>query len=160
MRRSIASADRLIHPLSFTISTALALFLLLCDWARIVVGLDDSWQRAAYYPAAGGLAISVLAAAPGFIDVLTGPRGISRSTFLRTAFNLVMAALYGASLWLRMDDTVTMGLLLLSLTIVATVSLEGWFQREPFRPGAGVRAEARPEVAPQGNKAVRHPVHA
>jgi uncharacterized membrane protein len=111
-----------------TIPIGLWVFSLICDF--VFVGTEDArWAATAYFTLGGGIVGALLAAVPGFIDLLglRDPRAVRIGTY-HLVLNLAIVAVQAWSFWLRMDDGGFPGVLPRAISIVAVVALviAGW----------------------------------
>ena len=78
MRTKANIAKHPIHPMLVAIPIGLWIFSLACDVIRVMGATSPNWQIAAYYTLVGGILGALIAAVPGFIDMLFLPPGPKR----------------------------------------------------------------------------------
>lgn len=74
MQTPASIAKHPVHPMLVTIPIGLWIFSLICDLVYVFGGQGETWSVVAFYTLAGGLAGALVAAIPGFIDLLSLPR--------------------------------------------------------------------------------------
>ena len=135
-----------IHPILVTLPIGLWVFSFVCD---LVVYFSEGheagvlWFMIGYWTMAGGFVGALLAAIPGFIDLISlkDPRIRTLAT-THMSINLVVVGLYAVNLWVRgtepPDFLVGMGLSLVGITLLAA---SGWIGGEMVHiHGVGVAA--------------------
>jgi uncharacterized membrane protein len=128
MSTRVTIAEHPVHPMLVTIPIGLWVFSLICDF--VFVGTDDArWAVAAYFTLGGGIVGALVAAVPGFIDLLglRDPRAVRIGTY-HLVLNLAIVAVQAWSFWLRMEDGGFPGVLPRAISIVAVAALiiAGW----------------------------------
>jgi uncharacterized membrane protein len=127
MRTPASIAGHPIHPMLVPIPIGLWLFSFVCDFVYLWGGGGPNWATVAYYTAAGGVVGALLAAVPGFIDMLSLPAGPKRTALAHMSLNLTIVALYAVNVWLRTTGAESSrAAFLLSLTSVALLVVSGW----------------------------------
>jgi len=90
------------------------------------------WKDLAYYTLAGGIITALLAAVPGFIDLLslTEPK-LKRIGVIHMVINLVVVGLYIVNLVLRRGQNVDSPIpVILSAVAVVLLGISGWLGGE------------------------------
>lgn len=127
MSTRITVAGHPIHPMLVTIPIGLWVFSLVCDFGYVFTG-DDRWATTAYFTLGGGIVGALLAAVPGFIDLLGihEPRA-QRVGRYHLILNLAIVVIQAASFWLRtqtgLADVLPRGI---SIVAVAALIIAGW----------------------------------
>jgi len=86
-----------IHPMLVPLAIGLWVFSLVCDLIYRFGGGSDVWVGVAFYTLAGGIVGALLAAVPGFIDLLSLPPGkVKKVAVAHMAINLVYSARGGS----------------------------------------------------------------
>ena len=129
MRTPARIAKHPIHPMLVPIPIGLWLFSLACDLIHRFGATSPNWEVVAFYTMVGGIFGALLAAVPGFIDVLSLPRSVKRIGFTHMGINLTVVVLYAINAWLRRDG-VTDGLIWLSVASVVLLGVSGWLGGE------------------------------
>src|SRR5262249_49298966 len=120
-----------IHPILVAFPIGLWVFSVVADlivqfgWGATV------WKDVAFYTLGGGIVGALLAAVPGFIDLLTitDPKA-RRAGFTHLVANLIWLVLFSASFWLRWIGTVGFLPAALSIFGLAALIVGGWFGGE------------------------------
>jgi uncharacterized membrane protein len=134
------------------IPIGLWLFSLACDLIGRFGGGGGAWTTVAFYTMVGGIVGALLAAVPGFIDVVSLPARVKKIGLTHMGLNLTVVVLYAINAWLRRDG-VTDGLIWLSVISVAPSSTPplpppitaGNAAPLPTRPTSARSAAAPPE---------------
>ena len=147
MRTPANIAKHPIHPMLVAVPIGLWLFSLICDLVFYVGGGSENWQLVARYTLAGGIVGALIAAVPGFIDMLSLPWGLKRIALMHMGINLTVVALYVVNWWLRVRGAEGMAPLLLSVIAVAMLVVSGWLGGKMVYVH-GVAVETPPEPAP------------
>lgn len=127
MRTPASIAGHPIHPMLVAIPIGLWIFSLVCDLARVAGSADPAWGTVAFYTMAGGIAGALLAALPGFVDLLSLPPRPRKTAIAHMLINLTVVALYAVNLWLRWSNPVDLELpFWLSLVGIALLTISGW----------------------------------
>jgi uncharacterized membrane protein len=110
-----------------TLPIGLWVFSMVCDFGFIITG-DSRWAATAYFTLGGGIVGALLAAVPGFIDLLGlhEPRA-HRVGLYHMILNLAIVVIQAANFWLRTQQEVA-GALPRGISIVAVAALiaSGW----------------------------------
>jgi uncharacterized membrane protein len=136
-----------IHPMLVTIPIGLWVCSLVCDLVRAGGTSNANWGVVALYTMVGGIAGALVAAIPGFIDMLSLQGGLKRIALTHMGINLTVVALYAVNVWLRTrggDEALTLGL---SVIAIAMLLVSGWLGGKMVYIH-GVAVETPPEPAP------------
>jgi uncharacterized membrane protein len=114
-----------IHPMLVAIPIGLWVFSLVCDVVYRFGGGNANWQLVAWYTMIGGIVGALLAAVPGFIDMLSLPRHVKRIALIHMAINLTVVALFVVNAWLRRGG-VPDSAVWLSFIGVGLLAVSGW----------------------------------
>lgn len=117
------------------------IFSLVSDVIYLMKWGDPVWNDVAFYTMAGGLAGALLAAVPGFVDLLSMSKGKIRTIAIwHMTINLAVVVLYAANLWLRLANEPGSSLpIALSVIAVILLGISGWLGGEMvFVHGAAV----------------------
>jgi uncharacterized membrane protein len=127
MSTRVTVAGHPIHPMLVSLPIGLWIFSMVCDFGFIITG-DERWAVTAYFTLGGGIIGALLAAVPGFIDLLGlhEPRA-HRVGIAHMVLNLAIVAIQGANFWLRATEELV-GALPRGISIVAVAALvaSGW----------------------------------
>jgi uncharacterized membrane protein len=146
MRTPANIAKHPIHPMLVAIPIGLWIFSLVCDLIRVMGATSPNWQVAAYYTLVGGILGALLAAVPGFIDMLSLPRGIKRIALIHMAINLTVVGLYVWNAYLRKHGGLDIAVWL-SVFSVGLLAVSGWLGGKMVYVH-GVAVDIPPEPAP------------
>ncbi|HSB12502.1 MAG TPA: DUF2231 domain-containing protein [Blastocatellia bacterium] len=130
-----------IHPMLVALPIGLWIFSLVSDVIYLMKWGDPVWNDVAFYTMAGGLAGALLAAVPGFVDLLSMSKGKIRTIAIwHMTINLAVVVLYAANLWLRLANEPGSSLpIALSVIAVILLGISGWLGGEMvFVHGAAV----------------------
>ena len=131
MQTPASIAKHPIHPMLIVFPIGLWVFSFVCDVVFRITQLP-LWSDIAFYTMAGGIIGAILAALPGFIDMLAirdpQPRKIA---WTHMVLNLLAVVLFAVNLYLRtMSDagaTIPFVLLLIGVCVLA---VSGWLGGE------------------------------
>ena len=115
-----------IHPMLVPIPIGLWIFSLVCDLVFVFGGGGETWRTVAFYTMAGGIVGALIAAVPGFIDMLSLRAQLKRIALLHMTLNLVVVAMFAINLGWRIGDSYGAGPVWLSLVAVALLGVSGW----------------------------------
>ena len=101
MRTPANIAKHPIHPMLVAIPIGLWLFSLACDLIHLLGATSPNWLIVSRYTIVGGIIGALIAAVPGFIDMLALPWGLKRIALMHMSINLTVVALYVVNAWLR-----------------------------------------------------------
>jgi uncharacterized membrane protein len=147
MRTPANIAKHPIHPMLVGIPIGLWLFSLICDLVAVLGNGDEVWRVVALYTMVGGIVGALLAAVPGFIDMLSLPSGIKRIALVHMTINLIVVALYAVNIWLRLPDPASTTPVWLSVIAVGLLAVSGWLGGKMVYVH-GVAVETPPEPPP------------
>lgn len=136
-----------IHPMLVTIPIGLWVMSLVCDLVRATGTANEDWAIVALYTMVGGIAGALVAAIPGFIDMLSLQGGLKRIALTHMAINLTVVALYAVNVWMRTRGSDAGTTLLLSVVAIALLLVSGWLGGKMVYVH-GVAVETPPEPAP------------
>jgi uncharacterized membrane protein len=147
MRTPAQVAKHPIHPMLVAIPIGLWVFSLVCDLVYFFSGgANENWQIVALYTMVGGIIGALVAAVPGFIDMLSLPWGIKRVAIMHMSINLTVVALYVVNVWLRNRGTESNTPLWLSVIAILLLVVSGWLGGKLVYVH-GVAVEMPPEPA-------------
>ncbi|MGH7572444.1 MAG: DUF2231 domain-containing protein [Gemmatimonadota bacterium] len=134
-----------IHPMLVPVPIGLWIFSFVCDLVYRFLSDNVIWDEVAFYTMAGGIVGALLAALPGFVDLLSlNDPATRRIALAHMLVNLTTVVLFAINLWLRTNSPPGAGVpVVLSLVGVLLLGVAGWLGGElVFRHGVGV--ERRP----------------
>jgi uncharacterized membrane protein len=126
MRTPANIARHPIHPMLVPIAIGLWVFSLLCDLVHRFGSTNPNWEVVAWYTLIGGILGALVAAIPGFIDMLSLPWHTKRIALIHMSINLTVVALYVVNAYLRKRHGVTDATIGLSVLAVAMLGVSGW----------------------------------
>ena len=127
MRTPASIAKHPIHPMLVAIPIGLWVFSLVCDLARVAGSADPAWSTVALYTMAGGVVGALVAAIPGFIDLLSLPSGPRKTAITHMIINLTVVTLYVINLWMRWSNPADLGIpFWLSVAAIGLLAISGW----------------------------------
>jgi len=122
MKSTASIAGHPLHPMLVDFPIGLFVFSLACD-VIYRAGYSTAWQSAAYFAIGGGIIGALVAAVPGFIDLVTMPDKKAQNLGVwHMCTNLVMVVLFAVNMYLRAATGAGPGPLLV-LSIVGVVLL-------------------------------------
>ena len=142
-----------VHPMLVAFPIGLWIFSLVCDLIRVFGGGGPQWATVALYTLAGGIITALLAAIPGFIDLLSiSDARLRRIGIVHMVINLAIVILYVVNFILRQGSrTDSLAPLILSITGVALLLISGWLGGELVHVhGVGVAEEKTPGSGASG----------
>ena len=121
-----------IHPMLVTLPIGLWVFSLVSDVIYVMKWGGPVWNDIAFYTMAGGIAGALIAALPGFVDLLSMSSGKVKSIgILHMCINLIVVALFAVNLWLRyLAIPGTTPPIWLSVIGVGLLGVSGWLGGE------------------------------
>lgn len=145
MRTPASVAGHPIHPMLVPIAIGLWIFSFVCDLI-FLSGRAGAWPTVALYTMVGGIVGAVLAAVPGFIDMLSLPDGPKRTAIIHMTINLTVVALFVINAWLRLGNPDKLGTpMLLSAIALGLLVVSGWLGgKMVYEHGVGVDTAALP----------------
>ena len=128
MRTPANIARHPIHPMLVAIPIGLWLFSLACDVIHLAGATSGNWLIVARYTIVGGIFGALVAAIPGFIDMLSLPWNLKRVALVHMVINLTVVGLYVFNALLRAHgaENSTPMPYVLSLVAVALLAVSGW----------------------------------
>jgi uncharacterized membrane protein len=128
------------------IPIGLWLFSLVCDLLFVFGTGVSVWFTLSFYTMIGGVAGAVLAAIPGFIDMLSLSGSRRRIALAHMTINLLVVALYIFNVGLRIDGPQELTVpVILSAVAVALLAVSGWLGGHMvYVHGAGVDRDETP----------------
>jgi uncharacterized membrane protein len=145
MRTPANIAKHPIHPMLVAIPIGLWIFSLVCDLIFRFGSGNPNWEIVAKYTLVAGIIGALIAAVPGFIDMLSLPWPTKRIALMHMAINLTVVALYVVNAWLRRRG-VSDAAIWLSVIAVAMLAVSGWLGGKMVYVH-GVAVETPPEPA-------------
>jgi uncharacterized membrane protein len=117
-----------IHPMLVAIPIGLWVFSLVSDIICMNSKAPETWHAVAYWTMVGGIVGALVAAVPGFIDMLSiKDAPIKKTALTHMGINLTVVALYVVNVWLRYTDPQSLGLpFALSLIAIGMLLVSGW----------------------------------
>ena len=139
MKTPASIAGHPIHPMLVAVPIGLWIFSLVCDVLDVFGVPGGSWKIVALYTLAGGTVGALIAAVPGFIDMLSLQPPIKRIALLHMGINLTVVALFAMNFWLRMQGAQNSTGISLSIIGIALLAVSGWLGgKMVFEDGVGV----------------------
>jgi uncharacterized membrane protein len=114
-----------IHPMLVPIPIGLWVFSLICDLVFRFGSTNPNWQIVAKYTLIAGIIGALIAAVPGFIDMLSLPWSVKRTALVHMTINLIVVALYVVNAYLRRGG-VSDPTIWLSVVAVILLVISGW----------------------------------
>jgi uncharacterized membrane protein len=135
-----------VHPMLVALPIGLWIFSLVSDLVYRFGWGGEVWDSVAFYTLAGGIAGALLAAVPGFIDLLALPEGkVKKVAVAHMAINLGAVVLFAVNFGLRLNAAPGAAVpVLLSVVGIALISVSGWLGGELVYVH-GVAVTAAPE---------------
>ena len=138
MKTPASIAGHPIHPMLVAIPIGLWIFSLVSDLVHLLGG-GAEWKIVALYTLAGGTVGALLAAVPGFIDMLSLQSPVKRIALTHMGINLTVVALFALNFWLRLGATAYSTTVWLSAIGIALLVVSGWLGgKMVFEHGVGV----------------------
>lgn len=154
MRTPATIAKHPIHPMLVGVPIGLWIMSLVCDLVAAGGGGNPAWAVVALYTMVGGVVGALVAAVPGFVDMLALRGGLRRIALTHMAINLTVVVLYVVNAWLRTaggaaeaPPAATPTTLALSVLAIGMLAVSGWLGGKMVHVH-GVAVEAPPEPAP------------
>lgn len=142
-----------LHPMTIVFPMGLWVFSLACDILYRLAG-GAVWNDVAFYCMAGGIVGALLAAGPGFLDLLSLDKDRPRKLALwHMGLNLVITMLFVVDLFIRVSTRAkglppSTGTFILSIVSVVLLLASGWLGGELVFV-EGVAVEPQPSAVPQ-----------
>ena len=134
-----------IHPMLVPLAIGLWVFSLVSDLIYRFGWGSEAWDAMAFYTLAGGIVGALLAAVPGFIDLLALPPGkVKKVAVAHMAVNLGAVVVFAVNFGLRLNAAPGAAVpILLSVVGVALITVSGWLGGElVYVHGVGVARAA------------------
>jgi len=127
MRTPASIARHPIHPMLVPLPIGLWVFSLVCDLIFLFGSGVSLWYTLAFYTLIGGLIGAVLAAIPGFIDMLSLTAAPKRLALAHMTINLVVVVLYAVNLGMRINGAENNLIpVILSAVAIGLLLVSGW----------------------------------
>jgi uncharacterized membrane protein len=127
MRTPARIARHPIHPMLVPVPIGLWLFAFACDLLFVLGSGASLWFTLSFYTMIGGLIGAIVAAIPGFIDMLALSGAPKRLALTHMAMNLTVVVLFAVNLGMRINGPEVMGLpLALSVVAITLLAVSGW----------------------------------
>ena len=115
-----------IHPMLVPLPIGLWIFSLVTDIIYRVSG-GPTWATVTYYAMAGGIIGALLAALPGFVDILAlKPSGVRKIAIWHMSINVTALILFIINLYLRTGTPDAVTPFVLSIIGVLFIIVAGW----------------------------------
>ena len=148
MKTPARVAKHPIHPMLVAIPIGLWVFSLVCDVVHQFGASSENWQIVALYTMVGGIIGALIAAVPGFIDMLALPWTLKRIALMHMSINLTVVALYVVNVWMRNRGVESNAPLLLSVIAIVLLLVSGWLGGKMVYVH-GVAVDTQPDAAPK-----------
>jgi len=139
MHTPASVAGHPIHPMLVPIAIGLWIFSFVCD-LFFLSGRPGAWPTVALYTMVGGIVGALLAAVPGFIDLLSLPEGLKRTAIIHMTINLTVVALFAINAWMRFGNPESLRTpMILSAVALGFLVVSGWLGgKMVYEYGVGV----------------------
>lgn len=134
-----------IHPMLVPIPIGLWVFSLVCDLVSRFGSANPNWDVVAKYTLIAGIVGALIAAVPGFVDMLSLPWSVKRTALVHMTINLVVVALYIINAWMRRGG-VSDAAIWLSAISIGLLVISGWLGGKMVYV-LGIAVEPAPEPA-------------
>jgi uncharacterized membrane protein len=94
-----------IHPMLVALPIGLWIFSLVSDVIYLMKWGGPVWNEVALYTMVGGVIGALVAAVPGFVDLLSMKGPAKKIGIWHMSINLLIVALYALNIWLRTSDS-------------------------------------------------------
>jgi uncharacterized membrane protein len=139
MKTPASIAGHPIHPMLVAVPIGLWIFSLACDLASRLGAPGEQWSTVALYALAGGIIGALVAAVPGFIDMLSLDEPVKRVALFHMGINLTVVGLYVVNFWVRSQNAGSSTGLWLSVIGIGLLVVSGWLGgKMVFEHGVGV----------------------
>jgi uncharacterized membrane protein len=117
-----------LHPILVGLPIGLWIFSLFADIMYLALGHSEAWRIVAFYTLAGGIVTALIAAVPGFIDLLSiTETKLKRVALAHMIINLLAVVIFAIDWWLRFRQaTDARTTTILSFVGVVFISVSGW----------------------------------
>ncbi|OHB56077.1 MAG: hypothetical protein A2Y07_03155 [Planctomycetes bacterium GWF2_50_10] len=146
MRTPASIAGHPFHPMLIVFPLGLLTFSLVCQVINLASPAQQ-WTTAAIYTMGGGIIGGLLAAMPGFIDLISIPPSKARKKGIwHMTLNLTVVLLFIIAFYIAVrDDQISRPVFALSLTAVILAIISGWLGGDlVYIHGIAVKDNARP----------------
>jgi uncharacterized membrane protein len=126
MRTPASIAGHPIHPMLVSIPIGLWVFSFVCDLLFRFGSGASLWSTVAFYTLIGGVVGALVAAVPGFIDMLFLKAPIKKIALTHMTINLAVVALYLVNVGLRINSPGGSLPMILSLVGILALLVSGW----------------------------------
>ena len=152
MRTPANIAKHPIHPMLVAIPIGLWIFSLICDLVHRFGSTNPNWTVVAWYTLVGGIIFALIAALPGFIDMLSLPWHTKRIALIHMSINLTVVALYVVNAYIRKHSHGESDAgIWLSVIAVLMLAVSGWLGGKMVYVH-GVAVEPAPAEAETGQR--------
>jgi len=139
------------HPILVALPIGLWVFSLFSDLLAYFRWGSPVWHTVAYFTLAGGIVTALIAAIPGFIDLLsiTEPK-LKRIGIIHMIMNLIIVALYVVNFILRQNAAAdNPAPVIVSAIGVVLLAISGWLGGELVHSYGVTVADRRPDQGPK-----------
>ncbi|MGZ5090394.1 MAG: DUF2231 domain-containing protein [Burkholderiales bacterium] len=127
MRTPASIAKHPIHPMLVPIPIGLWIFSFVCDLTFVLGSGVSLWFTLSFWTMIGGLVGALLAAVPGFIDMLSLSAQPKRLALTHMALNATIILLYAINIGTRIQGASIAGApLILSVVGIGLLVVSGW----------------------------------
>ncbi|MDB5922471.1 MAG: hypothetical protein JWN13_1407 [Betaproteobacteria bacterium] len=127
MRTPASVAKHPIHPMLVPIPIGLWIFSFVCDLTFVLGSGVSLWFTLSFWTMIGGLVGALLAAVPGFIDMLSLTAQPKRLALTHMALNATIILLYAINIGTRIQGASVAGApLILSVVAIGLLAVSGW----------------------------------
>jgi uncharacterized membrane protein len=127
MRTPASVAKHPIHPMLVPIPIGLWIFSFVCDLTFVLGSGVSLWFTLSFWTMIGGLVGALLAAVPGFIDMLSLTAQPKRLALTHMALNATIILLYAINIGTRIQGASVAGApLILSVVAIGLLGVSGW----------------------------------
>ena len=116
-----------IHPMLVPLPIGLWIFSFVCDLLFVLGSGAPLWFTLGFYTMIGGLIGAVIAAIPGFIDMLSLRGAPKKLALTHMAINLTVVLIFAVDIGMRIGGSEVAGLpLALSVVGITLLAVSGW----------------------------------
>ena len=127
MRTPARIARHPIHPMLVPVPIGLWIFSFVCDLTFVLGSGVSLWFTLSFWTMIGGLVGALLAAIPGFIDMLSLRGHPKRLALTHMALNITVIVLYAVNIGTRIEVGAVSGVpLILSIVAIVLLAVSGW----------------------------------
>ena len=125
MRSPASIMGHPLHPMFVDLPIGMWIFSLVSDIV-FRAGGNAAWQSAALYSMGVGIIAALVAAVPGFVDLLAIKDAVAKKIGVaHMCVNLVIVALFAINFFMRVSNATGSGPLLLSVIAIALLVVSG-----------------------------------